>query len=206
MKTPRSPKPEPTEQKEEKPKSMIHQVLGSVSNVLADGITLVIDMITSPKSTHLTLFCLLAMVVINIYIARKMAFVEQQLSQLSHGMPNFDGEGSVVVDKSHIPGAHRREYNRQEEQDLWEWLGRMDPDKSSEKREQITFSTSSDPKNQEAIWDDAIKVSQSAKDRLDKHMMELSSMIQRAESNLQDVTKSVNEQRLKMQQQEQEEA
>jgi hypothetical protein len=179
---------------------MVHQVLGSVSNTVADGITSVIDIITSPKSTHFTLLCLIAMVVINIYIARKMAFVEQQLGQLSHSMPSVD----QVEDKVHIPGAHRREYNRQEEQDLWEWLGRMDPDKSSEKREQISFPTVSNSKEQEAIWDDAIRASQSAKDRLDKHMIELSNMIQKAESNLQDVTKSVNEQRAKMQQQQEE--
>lgn len=134
-----------------------------------------------------------------------MAFVEQQLSELSHGMPSFNSEESVK-DQSHIPGAYRREYNRQEEEDLWEWLGRIDPDKSSEKQEKITFPTVNDPKQQESIWDDAIKVSQSAKDRLDEHMTELSSMIQRAESNLQDVTKAVDEQRLKMQEQESQKA
>ncbi|OAD01683.1 hypothetical protein MUCCIDRAFT_163651 [Mucor lusitanicus CBS 277.49] len=200
-----TPKPEETEQKEEKPKSAVHQVLGSISNVIADGITSVIDMVSSPRAAHLTLLCLIMMVGINIFIAKKMAFVEQQLSELSHALPNhaMDGNEPSTVDISFLPGAQRRQYSRQEEQDLWDWLGRIDPDKSNEKREKVAIPLVKDPKEQEAIWDDAIQISKSAKERLDKHMTELSSMIQKAESNLQDVTQSVNEQRQKIKQDQQ---
>ncbi|KAL9553447.1 hypothetical protein MBANPS3_003286 [Mucor bainieri] len=198
-----TPKPEETEKKEEKPKSAVHQVLGSISNALADGITSVIDIVSSPRAAHLTLICLVMMVGINIFIARKMAFVEQQLSELSHALPSnaiMDSSESSTVDISFLPGTQRRQYNRQEEQDLWDWLGRIDPDKSNEKREKVQIPLVKDPKEQEAIWDDAIQISKSAKDRLDKHMAELSGMIQKAESNLQDVTQSVNDQRQKIKQ------
>ncbi|KAL7327348.1 hypothetical protein PS15p_205794 [Mucor circinelloides] len=200
-----TPKPEETEKKQEKPKSAVHQVLGSMSNLLADGITSVIDIVSSPRAAHLTLICLIIMVGINIFIARKMAFVEQQLSELSHAFPNsaVDENEPTTVDISFLPGTQRRQYNRQEEQDLWDWLGRIDPDKSNEKREKIAIPLVKDSKEQEAIFDDAIQISKSAKERLDKHMAELSSMIQKAESNLQDVTKSVNDQRQKIKQQDQ---
>lgn len=200
-----TPKPEETEKKQEKPKSAVHQVLGSMSNLLADGITSVIDIVSSPRAAHLTLICLIIMVGINIFIARKMAFVEQQLSELSHAFPNsaVDENEPTTVDISFLPGTQRRQYNRQEEQDLWDWLGRIDPDKSNEKREKIAIPLVKDPKEQEAIFDDAIQISKLAKERLDKHMAELSNMIQKAESNLQDVTKSVNDQRQKIKQQDQ---
>ncbi|KAK4510024.1 uncharacterized protein ATC70_006193 [Mucor velutinosus] len=200
-----TPKPEEIEKKEEKPKSAVHQVLGSISNVIADGITSVMDIVSSPRAAHLTLICLIMMVGINIFIARKMAFVEQQLNELSYALPNHavDENEPTTVDISFLPGTQRRQYNRQEEQDLWDWLGRIDPDKSNEKREKVEIPLVKDPKEQEAIWDDAIQISQSAKERLEKHMAELSSMIQKAESNLQDVTQSVNDQRQKMKQDQQ---
>ncbi|KAI8644158.1 hypothetical protein BD408DRAFT_413807 [Parasitella parasitica] len=190
-----SPKPEEIEKNVQKPKS----VMGSISNLLADGIA----SLSSPRAAHLTLICLVLMVGINIFIAKKMAFVEQQLNELSHvlpsnSLPGPDNEPSVDI--SYIPGAQRRQYNRQEEQDLWDWLAHIDPDKSNEKREKLQLPLVKDPKEQEAIWDDAIKVSRSAKERLDRHMAELSGMIQKAERNLQDVTNSVNDQRQKIKQ------
>lgn len=201
--TPHTPKQEETEKEVEKTKSAVHQVLGSISNLLADGITSIIDAISSPRAAHLTLICLIMMVGINIYIAKKMAFVEQQLSELSHALPNngmFAEDNEPALDISYIPGTQRRQYNRQEEQDLWDWLGRIDPDKSNEKREKIELPLVKNSREQEAIWDDAIKISKSAKERLDKQMAELSGMIQKAESNLEDVTKSVSDQRKKMKQ------
>jgi hypothetical protein len=198
-----APKPEETEKEVEKTKSAVHQVLGSISNLLADGITSIIDAISSPRAAHLTLICLIMMVGINIYIAKKMAFVEQQLSELSNVLPSngmFAENSESALDISYIPGTQRRQYNRQEEQDLWDWLGRIDPDKSNEKREKVELPLTKDPKEQEAIWDDAIEISKSAKERLDKQMKELSGMIQKAENNLEDVTKAVNDQRQKMKQ------
>ncbi|KAI9468267.1 MAG: hypothetical protein EXX96DRAFT_591515 [Benjaminiella poitrasii] len=180
-------------------KSVVHQVLGVVSNKLADGITGIISIASSPRAAHFTLFCLIVMVFINLYIARKMAFVEQQLSELSRVTGSSDDSG-LFKDATYSVGAQQREYNRQEEDDLWAWLGRIDPDGANERTEQVKIPIAQDPKEQEAIWDDAIKISKTAKERLDKHMMELSKMIQRAESNLEDVTKVVNEQRQKIRQ------
>ncbi|CAO3647618.1 unnamed protein product [Mucor hiemalis] len=191
----REPKPEVKEIKEEKSDSAVHRVLGAISNAIADIITGAIDIICSPKASHLTLICLVVMVFLNIFIARKMAYVEQQLTNF--GQTPLSAE---VIDDAILPSTqHRRDYNRQEEDDLWDWLGRVDPDKSSPLKEKVTYS-SDNVKEQEVIWDNAIQTSKSAKDRLDKHMAELSEMIKKAESNLEQVTQAVNEQRKKIQQ------
>lgn len=192
-------KPEVKEvKKEDKVDSAVHRVLNSISNVIPDGITAVIDMICSPTASHLTLLCLIAMVFINIFIARKMAYVEKQLSNISQHHASLN---EIVQEAQMIPVSQQhREYNRQEEEDLWDWLGHIDPDKSTQVREQVTYPISDNPEEQEAIWDEAIHASKAAKERLDKHMIELSSMIQKAESNLEEVTKAVNEQRQKIKQ------
>lgn len=173
----------------------MHRVLGAISNAIADIITGAIDIICSPKASHLTLICLVVMVFLNIFIARKMAYVEQQLTNFGQTPPSAE-----VIDDAILPSTqHRRDYNSQEEDDLWDWLGRVDPDKSSPLKEKVTCS-SDNVKEQEVIWDNAIQTSKSAKDRLDKHMAELSEMIKKAESNLEQVTQAVNEQRKKIQQ------
>lgn len=199
----REPKPEVKETKEESADSAVHRVLGSISNTIADIITGAIDIICSPKASHLTLICLVVMVILNIFIARKMAYVEQQLTnfgQAPHTSNVAAAAGGDVGDEaaSHLT-QQRREYNRQEEDDLWEWLGRVDPDKSSPLKERVTYS-SDNIEEQEVIWDNAIQTSKSAKERLDKHMAELSDMIKKAELNLEQVTQAVNEQRKKIQQ------
>lgn len=192
----REPKAEVAEVKKEEPQSAVHRVLGSISNMIADIITGAIDVICSPKASHLTLLCLITMVFLNIFIARKMAYVEQQLN--TFGQQQSDIFIPVEEASSMPEDQLRRQYNRQEEQDLWEWLGHVDPDKSSPIKEKVTFSSSGNPKEQEAIWDNAIQTSKSAKDRLDRHMAELSGMIQKAESNLEQVTQAVQEQRQKI--------
>ena len=171
----------------------MHRVLGGVSTLLADAVTGLIDIICSPKASHLTLFCLISMVFINIFIARKMAYVERQLNSMGQRQPE------MVEEPIGMQQHQRREYNKQEEEDLWDWLGRVDPDKSSPMSEKVFASV---PEVQEAVWDHAIKTSKSSKERLEKYMSELSDMIKRAEENLQQVTQAVNEQRQKIQKQE----
>ncbi|GAA5797667.1 hypothetical protein HPULCUR_003058 [Helicostylum pulchrum] len=150
--------------------------------IVSDAAKGLFNVIRSPNSSHLTLLCLLSMVFINIFIAKKMSYVEQQLIRLRQPTEEITPENYVK--------QFSRDYNRQEEQDLWDWLGRIDPEKSQVK-EKITVPT-------HANYDDAIMASKVAKERLDKHMMELSNMIQMAESNLEQVTKSVSEQRQKI--------
>lgn len=197
----REPKPEVQETKEENVDSAVHRVLGSISNTIADIITGAIDIICAPKASHLTLICLVAMVILNIFIARKMAYVEQQLTNFGQAPHSFAASGAQVGDEATASPLtqQRREYNRQEEDDLWEWLGRVDPDKSSPLKERVTYN-SDNIEEQQVVWDNAIQTSKSAKERLDKHMAELSDMIKKAELNLEQVTQAVNEQRKKIQQ------
>jgi hypothetical protein len=178
----RSPREKTTDDKqvaEEPPKTAIQQILGILTDMLKT--------MSSPKAAHLTLLCLVVMVGVNLFIARKMAFVEQQLVRL--GKPIL--EEDVAVDGQ---PSRKSALLRQEEDDLWEWLCRVDPDKSNEVTEHIQVYAEKDPKEQE-VWDDAIKNTKLAKNRLDKHMKELSSMIQKAESSLEDITKAVHDQR-----------
>lgn len=150
--------------------------------IVSGAATGLFNVIRSPNTSHLTLLCLLSMVFVNIFIARKMSYVEQQLIRLRQPVEEPTQENYIK--------QFSRDYSRQEEQDLWDWLGRIDPDKSQVK-EKIIVPT-------HANYNDAIMASKVAKERLDKHMMELSNMIQMAESNLEQVTKSVNEQRQKI--------
>lgn len=180
---------------------VVHRVLGAFSNMLADAITGFIDIIRAPSSSHLTLLCLVAMVCINIFIANKMAFVEQQLNNLNQAS-NYMDDVADVTPIQYAPETkqqYRRKYNRQEEEDLWDWLGRIDPDKSSPVKEKV-MHPASNPAEQEVIWDEAIQSSKAAKNKLDRHMAELSHMIQKAESNLEQVTNAVKEQRQKIKQ------
>lgn len=179
------------------PKDGLHRMLGEFSNLLADGITGLINIVRSPSTSHLTLLCLISLVFINIFIARKMAFVEQQLSNLGSPATALDDvtESYFVADN-----RHGRQYNRQEEQDLWDWLGHIDPDKSNQIKEKINFP--SPQAAEETNFDEAIQASKAAKDRLDKHMLELGNMIKKAESNLEQVTKAVKEQRQKVEKEE----
>lgn len=178
----------------------VHRVLGALSNKLADAITGLIDLVASPNSSHLTLLCLVVMVCINIFIAKKMAFVEQQLNSLNHASDYMEEADSAVIQHAPVTNQpYHREYNRQEENDLWDWLGRIDPDKSSPVKEKV-MQPVSNPAEQEIVWDSAIQSSKAAKDKLDRHMAELSQMIQKAESNLEQVTNAVREQRQKIKQ------
>lgn len=179
----------------------VHRVLGAFSKTLADAITGLIDLIRSPTSSHLTLLCLIIMVCINVFIAKKMAFVEQQLNSLNHASDYIEEADVAAIQYSPENQPYRREYNRQEEEDLWDWLGRVDPDKSSPVKERV-MHPASDSAEQEVIWDSAIQSSKAAKDKLDRHMAELSQMILKAESNLEQVTNAVKEQRQKIKQEE----
>ncbi|OBZ88091.1 putative membrane protein C20F10.07 [Choanephora cucurbitarum] len=194
----RSSKEAAEQSKVEAPKSTSEKILETASNLFSDILKPLIEAITSPNSTHLTLFCLIMMVCINIFIARKMAVVERQLIELTRATP-LD---SLPKDSIHYQASKAKQERRYlpEEEDLWAWLGSIDPQRSEEQREQVQIPIKKDLKEQEAIWDEAIKYSKAAKERLDKHMVELGEMIQKAESNLQSVTSSVDQQRQKMKQ------
>ncbi|KAI8371115.1 hypothetical protein BD560DRAFT_396156 [Blakeslea trispora] len=196
--TRRSSKEATEQSKVEAPKSTSQKALETVSNLLSDLLKPLIEATTSPNSAHLTLFCLIMMVCINLFIARKMAIVEKQLIELAHITPTSNlPKGDAYYPASKV--QKERQY-RPEEEDLWAWLGSIDPERSEELREQISAPTIRDLKEQESMWDDAIKFSRAAKERLDRHMVELDEMIQKAESNLESVTSSVNQQRQKMKQ------
>lgn len=184
-----TPIPDEKKVKEEPPKSLFQRIFGHVS----DGVDSTMTIVGSPRAAHLTLLCLIIMVGVNLFIARKMAFVEQQLIHLGkHNQDILQGG-----DNSQFVQGEKSAFIRQEEDDLWEWLCRIDPDKSKDVTEQIKLYAVKEPDEKEDL-DEAIKSTKLAKDRLDKHMKELTSMIQKAEESLEDITKSVHEQRQKI--------
>ncbi|RCH97507.1 hypothetical protein CU098_006695 [Rhizopus stolonifer] len=169
--------PEPS-----KPKGMLDTIFHLLSDSLGSF---------SLNTSHMTLLCLIIMACINVFIARKMAVVEKQIDGLVHAN---DFENAATP---HLPQDQRDLRYQPEADDLWAWLGSIDPEKSNQR----PIAVVQNPEEQEAIWDEAIRYSKVTKERLDKHMIELNEMIQKAESNLESVTRSVNEQRQKMRQQ-----
>lgn len=168
-----------------KPKSAVHHILGSFSNRVADIIVSIINALSSPRATHLTLVCLIAMVCINIFIAQRMSFVEQQLLELRRNIPKRE--------ETTIQFIPNQQSNHQRDKGLWDWLDRLDSEEPAIINEEINVV-----KKKDVVWDDNMKIRKQAKDRLDRHMLELSNMIQKAEINLKDITSAVQEQRDKI--------
>jgi hypothetical protein len=168
----------PAEPKE--PDTLVHRVLGQGSRLLADGITGLIEAITSPKSSHIILLCLFFMIIVNMLIAKKMMSVEKQLGEL---------KGTFPAQQEKL-AFHKRHYQRQEEDDLWDWLGRIDPDKPVLNNNIYPNLEGQDP----AVWDDALEASKITKDKLERHMVDLNHMILKAEGNLAQISRAVHDQ------------
>ncbi|CAO3694371.1 unnamed protein product [Rhizopus stolonifer] len=164
------------------PQTLVQNVLDRLTNVFQ-----------SSNLNHLTLFCLFAMVIVNIFIARKMSFIEQQLGELCHHIPGQ--KPSLLNKQPHIPTG-KRKYDSKEEQSLWDLLNRLDPDKPVVKK--VSHERAEKSERKEDKWDEDLYLSKATKDRLDKHINELSDMIQDAGNNLKGVTESIQLQRQKI--------
>jgi putative sterol carrier protein len=151
-----------------------------------------IDNVQSANLSHFALLCLILMVIINIFIARKMSFIEQQLGELCQLIPTQKSTQFIKQPNT----SEKRIYDTKEEKALWELLNRLDPDDASLKK--VSRHTTEKLEGKEDVWDEDLYLSKSTKDRLDKHINELSNMIQEAGNNLKDVTKSIHLQRQKL--------
>ncbi|KAG1408331.1 hypothetical protein G6F60_001525 [Rhizopus arrhizus] len=151
-----------------------------------------IDNVQSANLSHFALLCLILMVIINIFIARKMSFIEQQLGELCQLIPAQKSTQFIKQPNT----SEKRIYDTKEEKALWELLNRLDPDDASLKK--VSRHTTEKLEGKEDVWDEDLYLSKSTKDRLDKHINELSNMIQEAGNNLKDVTKSIHLQRQKL--------
>lgn len=145
-----------------------------------------IDNASMPSNSQLTAICMGLMLVTNIYIATKMSGVDKQLSQLGHHHQKTEYH-----------------YDEQENNSLWKLLSKLDPDARKEdlkfvqqNREPLTDSVKyQNHNNQDEAFDEHLQYSQMAKNKLDRQMMELEKMIQKAGQSMEQVTQVVQSQR-----------
>ncbi|KAI8884506.1 hypothetical protein K501DRAFT_247618 [Backusella circina FSU 941] len=166
----KSGKPEHSNRRKRKSRhTAVHKALATASRILADVITAVINAFCSPKSSHSMLLCLFVVILANIFIAHKMAYVEKQLHELS---------GSL---------SSNREKQSHDTDEVWNMIKKMQDD------DDATISPEGDP----LTWQDALATSQIMKDRLERQIHYLNEMIQKAENDVDQVSQSLNEQQQK---------
>ncbi|GAN10517.1 hypothetical protein MAM1_0364c10058 [Mucor ambiguus] len=163
-----------------------HIVIEALSSIL----NWLISNASAPTTAQLTAICMAMMVMTNLYIASKMAGVDKQLNQLQHHKLH----GSEFY-QHHIEISD-------EDNSLWRLLSRLDPDA---RKEDLHFAHQTrplpDPVNhsygdgEEAISDEQLQFSRLAKQKLDKQMVELEKMIQKAGQSMEQVTHVVQHQR-----------
>lgn len=147
-----------------------------------------IDNASMPNNSQLTAICMGLMLMTNVYIATKMSGVDKQLNQLGHHQKN------------------EYHYDEQENNSLWKLLSKLDPEARKEdlkfvqhNREPLTASIKYQSHNSQdennIAFDEHLQYSQMAKNKLDKQMMELEKMIQKAGQSMEQVTQVVQSQR-----------
>ncbi|KAI8137822.1 hypothetical protein BJV82DRAFT_566007 [Fennellomyces sp. T-0311] len=156
--------------------------------VLSSVIDWLVSNATIPNASQLSVICMFMLVIINLYIANKMAQMDKQLEAIHQGVglsPKKPVEPRASLQHSQI------------ENELWDWLGDIDPD------HKVKTATVQDPsvawegvaEDDNASWDARLRESQLSKEKLDQHMADLERMIQRAGNNMEQVTKVVDQQR-----------
>lgn len=156
-----------------------------IIEALCSVLNWLIGNVSMPSNSQLTALCMSLMVITNIYIATKMSGVDKQLSQLGH----------------HQKSEYY--YDEQENNSLWMLLSKLDPDARKEdlkfvkqNREPLTDSIKyQNRNNQDDAFDEHLQYSQMAKNKLDRQMMELEKMIQKAGQSMEQVTQVVQGQR-----------
>jgi hypothetical protein len=104
----------------------------------------------------------------NVFIARKMAFVEKQLYELSGSLSNNIEKSSSDNDE------------------VWNIIRKM-----QDGDDDTNISPGDDPSK----WQDALSTSRMMKDRLERQIQHLSEMIQKAAIDVDQAAQSVNQQK-----------
>lgn len=165
--------------------------------VLSSILNWIIDNAGIPNTAQLTTICMGMMVLTNMYIASKMAGVDKQLSQLSHQQPQQQG--------------YHYYQDEPDQNSLWRLLSKLDPDARKEDLDfvqnqrqplpsSIKYQNYNNNGEQEGSteYDESLEFSQLAKSKLDKQMIELEKMIQKAGQSMEQVTNVVQSQRRKI--------
>lgn len=175
-----------------------HVIIEAVLNIL----NWLISNVSMPSTSQLTAICMALMVLTNLYIASKMAGVNKQINQLSRG-------GNIHHLTNSLYRHHPYDLNDNDnnnENSLWSLLSKLDPDARKEDlrfvhqiREPITpddaMKYQNHNTNNQDSADEQLELSKLAKTKLDRKMMELERMIQKAGQSMEQVTQVVQSQR-----------
>lgn len=170
-----------------------------VVEVLSSILNWCIDNASMPNTSQLTAFCMGLMVITNIYIASKMAGVDKQLIQLGGQVRGQPASTEHYYQKDVVDDNNS----------LWKLLSKLDPDA---RKEDLRFvhhtrqpvqhqdyqqyhNKNKEKEEEEDVFDENLEFSQMAKIKLDKQMMELEKMIQKAGQSMEQVTQVVQSQR-----------
>lgn len=163
-----------------------------IVEMLCGVLNWIIDNASVPNTSQLTAVCMGMMVLTNIYIASKMSGVDKQLSQM--GNPTFQQQHSEYS------------YEDQDNNSLWRLLSKLDPDARKEDLKfvhqtrdplpsSIKYQSHNNNEEEAMVSDEHLEYSQMAKNKLDRQMMELEKMIQKAGQSMEQVTQVVQNQR-----------
>lgn len=184
-------------QKQEEKKTT-HEILDTIINKLtkvAEVIPFNATTAMIPSTSQMTVICMFLLVITNLFIAIKLAHVDKQLEVFSQSVAQ-----SATSKTAAYPTTSRllqRDVKKVEDE-LWDWLSGLDPDRHVKAEPIDTDSSTSTATEEDETWRARLRESQLAKDRLDRHMADLESMIQRATANMEQVTKVVDTQRQKI--------
>ncbi|GAA5801108.1 hypothetical protein HPULCUR_006550 [Helicostylum pulchrum] len=160
--------------------------------MLCDVLNWLLDNLSVPSTSQLTAVCMSLMVLTNIYIASKMSGVDKQLSQMGH--PTFQQQQQQQQSEYG--------YGDTDNNSLWKLLSKLDPDARKEDlkfvhatRDPLPSSIKYQSHNEGMVSDEHLEFSQMAKNKLDRQMMELEKMIQKAGQSMEQVTQVVQNQR-----------
>ncbi|KAI8380679.1 hypothetical protein BD560DRAFT_386826 [Blakeslea trispora] len=120
-----------------------------------------------PNTSQLTALCMTIMVLTNIYIAFKMAGVDHQLTQMGRMR-------RTTIKDTTLPTSF-------EGDSLWQLLNKLDPDITEKKKTYASFQPSREQED--------------TRHKLDRQMLELERMIQRAGENMEQVSHVIQSQR-----------
>ncbi|OAD73193.1 hypothetical protein PHYBLDRAFT_78183 [Phycomyces blakesleeanus NRRL 1555(-)] len=168
-----------------------HESLKSISTTSTDNggiINWITNNVGTPNASQLTVLCMVIMVCSNLYIANKIAVVNKKLNTTEHP--------SVAAISSASQGNLRewRQDHANEARELWQWLGGLDP----EEKERERFERWQ-PDNTPVVEDlGVVESHMGAKEQLDRHMVALERMVQKAGQSMEEATKIVEEQRQRL--------
>ncbi|KAF7727652.1 hypothetical protein EC973_007310 [Apophysomyces ossiformis] len=167
---------EPTKvHKQPEKNKLLDRAMEFVSSVTSASVGWAMENIRTPSASQLTVLCMFLMVIVNLFIASKMRDLEKKVSLMS-----------TSDSYAKLPLASR--YRRPDDNDLWNWLGRLDPDKKPKDNDD-------DKEGVDVPWKEKWQESQLAKRNIDQHLTDLGRMIERAEKSMEQVTNVVNQQR-----------